>query len=258
MNNTKLLAGRVAIVTGAGSGIGRGISLALAAAGARLAVTARRKETGDETVALIEREGGTAISLQLDVSIYSEVEQAIAATVRHFGGLDIMVHNANNSASAMPIRLEDVTEADWDAQARVSVGGGFHCARAAFPFLRDHGRGRFISLCSAYGLHGAAMNPVYSSLKGGERGFTKALAREWGPYGITVNAISPAAATEPTEIFFSQNPAVKEKFLANFPLGRMGRPREDIGASVVALCSNDFGYITAQTIQVDGGLYTGV
>ena len=254
MNN--VLEGRIAIVTGAGSGIGRGISLALAAAGAKVVVTARRRSTGDETLALIEKEGGTAISLEMDVSVYSDVEKTVAAAVDRFGGLDIMVHNANNSASALPIKLEDVTEADWDAQAKVSVGGGFHCARAAFPYLKNHGRGRFISLCSCFGLHGAAMNPIYSTLKGGERGFTKALAREWGPYGITVNAISPAGATEPTVLFFSQNPAVEERYLANFPLCRMGRPREDIGASIVAICSDDFGYITAQTIQVDGGLYT--
>ena len=111
-------------------------------------------------------------------------------------------------------------------------------------------------LGSCFGLHGAAMNPIYAALKGGDRGFVKALAREWGPDAITVNAVEPASATEPTELFFNQYPQVRAQYLGNFPMGRMGRPREDIGRAVAALCSEDFGFVTAQSIQVDGGLYT--
>jgi 3-oxoacyl-[acyl-carrier protein] reductase len=111
-------------------------------------------------------------------------------------------------------------------------------------------------LGSCFGLHGAAMNPIYAALKGGDRGFVKALAREWGPDGITVNAIEPAAVTEPAEVFFNQYPEMRAKYLGNFPMRRMGRPREDIGRAVAALCGDDFGFVTAQSIQVDGGLYT--
>ena len=119
-------------------------------------------------------------------------------------------------------RIEDIVEEDLLRQARVAWDGSFHCAQAALPHLKASGHGRFIVLGSSFGLHGAAMNPIYSALKGGDRGFVKSLAREWGPHGITVNAIEPSAATEPTEVFFAQNPAVRDMYLKMFPLGRMG------------------------------------
>ena len=252
-----LLAGRVALVTGAGAGIGRGIAQALAAAGAHVAVTGRRLSTCEESAQAIKAEGGSALALEADVGDAAAVERAVAATVERFGRLDIVVQNANAGGdSSHPMALEDVTEADWMRQARVAWDGSLHCARAALPHLKNSSHGRFIVLGSAFGLHGAAMNPVYAALKGGDRGFVKSLAREWGPHGITVNAIEPAAMTEPAEVFFSQNPAVRDAFIRMFPLGRMGQPRDDIGRAVVALCSDLMGYVSGQNLPVDGGLYT--
>jgi 3-oxoacyl-[acyl-carrier protein] reductase len=255
--SSKALQGRTALITGAGSGIGRGMALAFAAAGANVVVTARRADTGQETLALIEAEGGKGIALGMDVTQRAQVQQAVATAVSHFGGIDIVVHNANAGGdSAMPVALEDVTDEVWDRQAAVSWDGAFHLAQAVFEPLKASGRGRFVVLGSAFGLHGAAMNPVYAALKGGDRGMVKALAREWGAHGITVNALQPASATEPTKVFFAQNPAVRDAYLQNFSMGRMGEPREDIGRALVAICSDEFGYITAQSIQADGGLYT--
>ncbi|WP_280155451.1 SDR family oxidoreductase [Piscinibacter sp. XHJ-5] len=252
-----LLAGRVALITGAGGGIGRGIALAFAAARACVVVTGRRGPTCDETVAIITAEGGTAIAVEADVGDAAAVQRAVQAAVDRFGRLDIVVQNANAGGdSARPIAIEDIVEEDLLRQARVAWDGSFHCAQAALPHLKASGHGRFIVLGSSFGLHGAAMNPIYSALKGGDRGFVKSLAREWGPHGITVNAIEPSAATEPTEVFFAQNPAVRDLYLKMFPLGRMGSPRHDIGRAVVALCSDLMGYVTGQNIPVDGGLYT--
>jgi len=250
------LQGRTAIVTGAGGGIGRGIALALAAEGANVVIAVRRKVTGDETAELIAQERGTALAVKCDVSVRADVDSAVAAAVAAFGGLDIAVHNAINRESANPLALEDLTDAMWHAQASVAWDGTYFLAQAALPHLRRSARGCFVMLGSFFGRHGAAMNPAYSALKGGIRGFVKALAREWGPYQVTVNAIEPAAATEPTEIFFSQHPQLRAQFMRNFPMGRLGRPREDIGRAVVAICSDEFGFITAQSIQVDGGMYT--
>jgi len=251
-----VLEGRTAIVTGAGSGIGRGLARSLAAAGCRVIVAVRRQSTGEETAALIGAEGGTSLVVQCDVTQEGDVVRAVEQGVRQFGGLDIVVHNANAADSAHPLALEAVTAENFRTQSRVTWDGAFWLARASLPYLKKSAAGRFILLGSAFGLHGASFNPVYASLKGGYRGLSKALAREWGKYGITVNAIQPAAATEPTEIFFNQFPEVRDAYMKNFPMGRMGRPREDIGGAVVALCSDDCGFVTAQSIQVDGGLYT--
>lgn len=256
MSNYKILEGRTALITGAGQGIGQGIAEAMAAAGANVVLGVRRREAGEAVLATIRREGGKGIVAIADAASMEQTQAAVDLAVATYGGLDIAVHNANNPASAGPIALDAVTDADWHAQASVAHGGAFTLAKAAHPHLKKSGHGRYILLASAFGLHGAAMNPIYSALKGGDRGFVKALAREWGPDGIVVLAIAPAAATPPTELFFNQNPPIRDKYLANFPLGRMGRPREDIGESVVALCSDRYGYITGMTIPVDGGLYT--
>ena len=253
------LAGRTALVTGAGSGTGRGMALALAAAGANVVIAARRAVTGDETAALIRDEGGSALSVEADATRQGDIERAVAAAVDRFGGLDIVIHNAINKASTRPVALADFEAATWDAQAAVALDGAFHCATAAYPHLKQAGvRGRFILLGSALGLHGGVVNPLYAAIKGGYRGFVKSLAREWGPDGITVNWIAPAALVESSEIYFQQNPAARDALMRQFPLGRMGRPREDIGGAVTAICSDAFSYVTAQTIQVDGGLFTAI
>jgi NAD(P)-dependent dehydrogenase (short-subunit alcohol dehydrogenase family) len=238
MSDGGRLRGRTAVVSGAGGGIGRGIALALAAEGANVVIAARRLLTGEQTAAMIRAERGEALALQCDVAEQQQVAATIAAAVAAYGA------------------LEAITDENWQTQAAVAWDAAFFLAQAAHRHLKDSGRGRFIVLGSCFGLHGAAMNPIYAALKGGDRGLVKALAREWGGDGITVNAVEPAAATEPTEVFFNQHPEVRAKYLSNFPMARMGRPREDIGRAVAALCSDDFGFITAQSIQVDGGLYT--
>ena len=253
---TGLLEGRVALVTGAGSGIGRGIALALAAAGANVAVTGRRISTCEETLRLIDDEHGNAIAIEMDVSNQEAVQDAVTHAVSQWGRLDIVVQNANSNDSAHPIALENVTEDDWYRQAGIAWDGTLYCAQAALPHLKANGCGRYIVLGSAFGLHGAGMNPIYAALKAGDRGLVKSLAREWGPHGITVNAIAPAALTEPAEIFFQQNPAVRDQFVAMFPLGRMGSPRDDVASVIVALSSDLMGYVTGQYLPVDGGLYT--
>jgi len=252
----RTLEGRVALVTGAGGGVGRGIALALAAAGAKVTIAARRAATGEDTAAMIRGEGGTALALQTDVARREDVEQAVARTVEAFGGLDIMIHNASSGLSGHPAQLGEITERAWEEQLAVGMDGSLHCAQAAFPHLKRSGHGRYVGLNSAFGLHGAGMNPVYAAGKGALRGFIKSLAREWGPHGITVNAIAPASSTEAADAFFEQNPALKDAFLRNFPMRRMGRPRQDIGGAVVAVCGSGFGYVTGQTLFVDGGLMT--
>lgn len=256
VTTTKLLDGRTAIVTGAGGGIGRGIALALAAEGANVVIAARRATTGDETLALIQAEGGSAIAVQTDVTERAAVETAVVGALDSFGGLDIVVHNASSGQSAVPTPCEEITEASWDEQSGVALDAAFYLARASFPHLRDTGRGRFIILSSAQALHGGAMNPIYASVKSAQRGMAKALAREWGPHQIAVNAIAPAAESEAAKEYFERNPQIRDQMLALIPMRRLGEVRADIGGAIVALCSDHMRYVTGQIIPVDGGTYT--
>ena len=251
-----LLAGRTAIITGAGGGIGRGLAQALGAAGANVIVAARRAETGDETCGLIAAEGGRALCVAGDVADGHHVRRVVDAALQHFGGLDIVVHNASSGQSSVPTPCEDIDEPRFDEQYGVALDAAFHLAQAAFEPLKASGRGRFIILSSAQALHGGAMNPVYAAVKNAQRGLAKALAREWGPHGITVNAIAPAAETDATKVYFERNPQIRAQILGTIALRRMGEMREDIGGAVVALCSDLMRFVTGQIIPVDGGAYT--
>jgi len=248
------LNGRVALITGAGSGLGRGIALALADAGAQVVIAARRRVTGDETAALIEREGGKVLSIEADVSVRADVERSIAAALRAYGALHIVVHNAASGLSGIPARLADISEEQWQEQRRVSLDGLFFLARASYLHLRGHGRGRLIVLASAQGVTGGSMNPAYTAVKSGQRGFIRALAREWGVHGITVNAILPAGLTDAAKAHLERNPALRELIKKQNPMGHLGDPRHEIGAAVVGLASDAGRYINGQSVAVDGGI----
>lgn len=252
----RLLKGRVAIVTGAGAGVGRGIAEALALAGATVVIAARRAATGEETAAVIRAGGGIAHAFETDVADRAAVDGLIAQTVEMCGRLDIVVHNASSGLAGKAIALEDIDDAAWDEQCGVGIDAAFFLARAAFSHLRASGCGRFIALSSSQGLHGGAMNPAYPAVKNGLRGFVKALAREWGPHGIVVNAVAPAALSPAAADYLEKNPEFRASIANNFPLQRLGDSRDDIGAAVVALCSDYCHYLTGLTLPVDGGNYS--
>jgi 3-oxoacyl-[acyl-carrier protein] reductase len=256
MSAALLLQGRTALVTGAGGGIGRGIAQALAAAGGNVVIAARRASTGDETRALIEAEGGQALSVQADVSRRADVETAVAEAIRRYGGLDIVIHNASSGQSSLPTKCENITDEQWDEQAAIALDAAYYLAQSAFVHLRASTHARFVILTSAQALHGGSMNPIYAAVKSAQRGMVKALAREWGPHGITVNGIAPAAETDATKVHFERQPQLREQILATIPLRRLGDMRRDIGGAIVALCSDDMRFITGQVLPVDGGAYT--
>lgn len=250
-----LLAGRVALVTGASGGVGRGLARALALAGAQVVVAARSPAGGQETVDLIAAEGGRALFVETDVSDASAVARAVDQAVTQFGGLDIVIHNAASTLSKST-PLEEIDAGLWAEQAGVSLDALHHLAHAALPHLRDTGRGRFLILSSAQGQHGGAMNPAYTALKAAQRGFVKALAREWGQHDIVVNALAPAALTDAAKAYLEADPERTREAMKSFPLGRMGDMRDDIGPAAVAMCSDLWRYVSGQTVNVDGGYYT--
>jgi NAD(P)-dependent dehydrogenase (short-subunit alcohol dehydrogenase family) len=256
MSEPRILVGRTAIVTGAGGGIGRGLAQALAGAGVNVVIAARRAATGDETLASIRAEGGSAISVPTDVTQRADVQAAVAAAITTYGGLDIVVHNASSGQSSVPTPCEEIDDARWDEQYAIALDAAFYLAQASFGALRNSAHARFIVLSSAQALHGGAMNPIYAAVKNAQRGMVKALAREWGPHGITVNAIAPAAETDASKLYFERNPQLREQILSVIPLRRLGEMRADIGGAIVALCSEQMRYVTGQLIPVDGGAYT--
>jgi 3-oxoacyl-[acyl-carrier protein] reductase len=167
-----------------------------------------------------------------------------------------VIHNASSGLAGKPAKLDEITDAMWDEQCGVGLDATYYLAHASLPYLRDHGRGRFLVMSSSQGLHGGAMNPAYPAVKNAMRGLVKALAREWGRYGILVNAVAPAALTDAAAAYFERNPEIQAKIMRSIPLGRLGDSRSDIGAAVVAMCSDHWRYVTGLTIPVDGGNYS--
>ena len=251
------LADRVAIVTGAGAGIGRGIALALASNGANVVVTGRNMESTGATVEEILGRGGRALGIECDVTDRGAVELAVTRTIDTFGRLDVTVHNAAGDLPDVPWPVERITIQQWDSLAAPSIRGTFDFAQASYPHLR-HTAGRFVVITSSVGMSGSAALPVYACVKALQRGLVKALAREWGPAGVTVNCIGPLARTRTLEQSFAANPDAESMLLGRIPLRRLGDPETDIGPAVVFLASDMGRYVTGQTLLVDGGMFTGL
>ena len=241
------------VVTGAGGGVGRGIALSCAAAGADV-VVASRHENGEETVALITANGGAAAWVHCDVTVAADVHAAVALAVERTGRLDGMVHNATSRRSGEPARLETVADALVDEHVAVSMRGAYLCATAALPHLRES-RGALVTMTSPAGMEGSFMLPVYGTVKAALRGFTKSLAREWAPYGITVNTVSPLAMTPAMTYAWGEDPGLEARTTSRVPLGWIGDPERDIGPPVVFLLGEGARYVTGQTLVVDGGRF---
>ena len=243
------LEGKRALVTGASRGIGREVALRLAAEGASVAVNYQTGKTEAEGVAAeIGAAGGTAITVQADVSDAAQAAAAIAATQEALGGLDILVNNAGITRDNLVPRL---SEEDWDAVLDTNLKGAFLCTKAALrPMLRQRS-GRIINMSSVVAGTGNPGQANYAAAKAGLIGFTRTVAREVAGRGITVNAVAPGFIA--TRMVERIPEAQRGLVLERIPLGRFGTP-EDVAACVAFLCSDDAGYITGQVLGVDGGL----
>jgi len=253
----KTLDGHTTLITGAGGGVGRGIALACARAGARVVLAVRRIETGEAVAEEIIAAGGAAIAIECDVARREPIERAVQCAVDRFGALNSLVHNATSGRSPEPIALEDATPELWAEHSSVSLRGSYLCAQAAFSELRSS-RGSFVLMTSPAGIEGSVTLPLYAAVKAGQRGLTKSLAREWGPYGIRVNAICPQAATPAMLRAFEKNPPLEGRLKELTPLGRIGDAQQDVGEAAVLLLSDGACFITGQTWVVDGGRFLGL
>ncbi|HEY0691350.1 MAG TPA: SDR family NAD(P)-dependent oxidoreductase [Kribbella sp.] len=243
------LAGRSALVTGAGNGIGAAVAKALATAGAAVLVTDVDKDAAAAVADAIVTAGGRAESAVLDVRDAEQAAEAARRAAELTGGkLHILVNNAGAIAPAMFAKM---TAENFDLVLGIHVGGTFTVSQAALPFLPDDGTGRIINVTSAAGLVGTIGQVNYSAAKAAIVGITKSLAKELARRQITVNAIAPLAATAMTENIRG-NEKLAELTLARIPLGRWAEP-EEIAATFVFFASDAAAYITGQVLPVDGG-----
>ena len=245
-----MLAGKVALVTGASRGIGRAIAEELAANGAKVVINYNASaEAADELVAAIAANGGEATAVQADVANFDAAQTLVKTAIDTYGHIDIVVNNAGTTRDKL---LPMMKEADWDVVLDTNLKSVFNCCKAvARPMLRRKQGGRIINISSVVGLVGQAGQANYAASKAGVIGFTKSLAKELAPRQITVNAIAPGFfLTALTDVLTDD---LKEKSLEFIPLGRWGELAE-VGYLVSFLASDKAAYITGQVINVDGGI----
>ena len=243
------LKGQVAIVTGSSRGIGRAIAIKLAGMGARVVVNYRGNQAAAEQVLdTIHQNGGEAIAIQADVSLFADAQRLVQSALDKWGKLDILVNNAGITRDTLLVRM---TEEDWDFVLDTNLKSAFNCTKAAQRSMIKQRFGRIVNISSVAGVAGNAGQANYTAAKAGLIGFTKAVAKEVGSRNITVNAIAPGYI--PTDLSSSIPPELITKGMDMTPLGHPGTT-EDIANAVAFLVSDDAKYITGQVLVVDGGL----
>ena len=243
-----LLADKVAVVTGAGRGIGRAIALAYARMGADVACVSRTEENSAKAAAEVEALGRRAWPLAVDVSDTAAVDAAAKGILESTGRVDILVNNAGVTRDNLLMRM---SEEEWDTVLNTNLKGAFNFTRAlSRPFIKQRS-GRIINIASVIGLIGNAGQSNYAASKAALIGFTKSVARELAPRGITVNAIAPGfIETDMTAVLDDK---VREEVIGRVPLGRFGSS-DDIAHAAVFLAMEPTGYVTGQVLTVDGGM----
>jgi NAD(P)-dependent dehydrogenase (short-subunit alcohol dehydrogenase family) len=246
---TGTLDGKRAIVTGGGQGIGRGIALALAREGAAVALIGRTEARLKAVAEEIREQGGCALALAGDVTRPDDIGQCVAHTVHELGGVDILINNAQITALGRVLDVSDEAFSDCWASGPLAV---FRLMRACHPHLRPGSV--IVNLGSS-----SSVNPqpagrgVYAAAKAATQTLTRAAAAEWGPQGIRVIAVLPAATSPASEAWQKANPEEYARSMASIPLRRLGDPVQEIGPAVAFLCGPAAGYITGTTIALDGG-----
>lgn len=246
---TEALRGQAALVTGGSRGIGRAAALALARSGAAVAVgyLSRRAEAEAVVQSLLQF-GGTAIALAVDVRDAAACRRAVDETVRAFGRLDILVNNGGTSLEKLFL---DTTLSEWEEQMAVHLRSVYACTHAALPGMIERRHGRIINISSIWGIAGGAGEVAYSAAKAGQIGFTKALAKEVGGFGITVNAVAPGAID--TEMNAGLKGADLERWLEGTPVGRLGTA-EEVAEVIRFLAGPGAGFVTGQVLSPNGGV----
>jgi len=242
------LTDKVAVVTGASEGIGRDLAIGLAEAGADVIICSRREEKLLEVKESVIKTGRKAYIFSIDVQNVSEIEGLKAFIKAKTGKVDILI---NNAGCAVTKAAWDVSENDWDTMADTGFKGLFFCCQAVGSIMREHSYGKIINISSTFSKSIVPGRSVYAGIKAGINHLTEALAMEWAPHGIRVNALAPTAIDTPSRKATLQGP-ILEKVLARIPLGRLATP-DDLICAAIFLSSESSDFVTGQTLFVDGG-----
>ncbi len=243
------LAGKVALITGASRGIGRAVAIKLAAEGAKVAINFAGNITKAEEVKnAVESSGGEAMLVQGDVSDFEKVNEIVKKVVDTWGRLDILINNAGITRDNLMLKM---SESDFDSVIATNLKGVFNCTKAVTRLMMKQHGGRIVNMSSVVGLMGNAGQANYAAAKAGVIGFTKSVAREFAPRGITVNAVAPGFID--TDMTDALPDKIKTDLTEKIPIGRIGKP-EDIANAVMFFVADESGYITGQVICVDGGM----
>jgi NAD(P)-dependent dehydrogenase (short-subunit alcohol dehydrogenase family) len=246
------LNGKVVMVTGGAGGLGAAIAAGAAERGAKVAVTDVDLARAEEVATEIKDQGGEASAWKLDVSQFEDVEGCVAAICEVDGAIDVLVASAGIGLRRPAIALEPK---DWQRVIDINLTGSWFCNQAVGRRMIERGGGgSIVNIGSVVGQVGIDTgNANYAASKGGLIGLTKCLAVEWAPFGVRVNVVAPTHFRTPlVDQAMRDNPAMEQRFLDNIPLGRLGLPREIVGA-VVFLASDDASMVTGHVLNVDGG-----
>jgi NAD(P)-dependent dehydrogenase (short-subunit alcohol dehydrogenase family) len=246
------LNGKIAVVTGGAGGIGEALAMGLGTQGATVIVSSRNQEAIEKVAQQITAAtGNQAVAIASDVTDEASVQKMADAVVQKFGRIDILVNamGMNIKRDAFEYPMED-----WDKIFAVNVKGTMIVCKIVGKVMRDQKSGAIVNLSSVRGIRGyTGGNSGYCATKGAVELITKALALEWAPHNIRVNALGPALVITPGTKHIAENPELAKKYASAIPLGRIGMP-EDMAGAVIFLCSDAAGFVTGQTIYVDGGL----
>lgn len=250
-----LLAGKVAVVTGAGQGIGRGIARRMAREGAKVVVAEFDDRTGPAVAGELAALGGDGLFVHTDVTVEDQARGCVAAALDAWGRVDCVVNNAYTGKSGKRLRLEWKLADDLRRDFDVNAVAALWTMQEAFPHLRDQGGGSFVNICSLNGVNAHMYSAEYNASKEALRTLTRTAAVEWGRHNIRANVICPGAATEASKRMEAERPEMFARMIEANPMRRFGDPEEDIGGAAVFLASDLASYVNGNTLFVGGGTH---